>query len=322
MIKPKPLPGIASAVHPSIVLIRSFDSTRDTDWAHQLWHRSFDPKWYLQRAELGKRLTAATVTLVAERNGLPIGVCAVGYKRTEPAGLLLIMVEPSFRNLGFGRRLLTQVEEDLRTRGVRQFNLGFGSAGGYFWPGAPEDQLSAWSFFCNNGWNERERSFDLFQDLRYYRTPSWVHGRLAEIGISLSLSSAEDTQEIVSFERSQFPVWAPHFEQTIRDARYLNILLARTKEDRIVGSLLLEAEEPILWNSNLGERCGSLSVLGVAADQQGHGIGSALAARAMEIVQERGGTGCYIQWTGLVDWYGKLGAKIWGEYRMSSKQLL
>lgn len=80
-------------------------------------------------------------------------------------------------------------------------------------------------------------------------------------------------------------VWAHFFEEVVSDSRFQNILFARTMEGRFVGSLLLEAEEPSLWSPGLGDRCGSLSVLGVAADQQNKGTGLALAARAMEVIQ-------------------------------------
>ena len=322
MTTPALLPPLSSTVDASGILIRSFDSSRDASWATQLWHKSFDRKWSLHESELEKRLAAATSTLVAEQHGLPVGLCTVGYQEAEPAGLLLIMVEPSFRRLGIGRKLVKHVEKHLLAEGVRQLNLGFGSAGGFFWPGVPLDQLSAWSFFLRNGWTETHRDFDLCCDLRHYGTPSWVYSRMVGAGVKLSLAKAKDAIKIIHFETSHFPAWATFFIETVHEAKYRNILLAHTQEGKIVGSLLLEAEQPSLWSKEIGERCGSLSVLGVAADQRGKGIGIALAARAMEIIQQRGGTGCYIQWTGLTNWYGKLGAQVWSEYRMSSKQLL
>jgi predicted N-acetyltransferase YhbS len=47
------------------------------------------------------------------------------------------------------------------------------------------------------------------------------------------------------------------------------------------------------------------------------GIGLALAARATEIVRERGLARSYVGWTWLVDWYGKLGYRVWQEYIMA-----
>ena len=306
----------------SPVVVRPWDAARDLDWAYRVWTNSFSEKWSLQRAQLKSRLAAATEVYVAEDRGVPIALCAVGYQGVEAAGLLLIMVDPFSVGQGVGKKLLTHVEDALAATGIEQLTLGFGTAGGYFWPGVPVDQRSAWPFFQRNGWQERERSFDLFRNLGDYMTPPWVHERVVAAEITLRISRPADAEGLVRFEKAHFPVWTPFFEATVKEGGYQNILMAETKTGNIVGSLLLQAEEPMLWSNALGWRSGSLSVLGVDPEQQGKGIGIALAAQAMDIIRKRGGTGCYVQWTGLVDWYGKLGTEVWSEYRMSSKMLL
>jgi len=303
------------------ILIRVFDSVRDIEWAHQLWSQSFQPKWALEMTELGSRLESATTVYVAEKNGTRIALCAVGYQGTQVAGLLLIMVEPRSQRQGVGTKLLKHVEKTLTASGVQELTLGFGSAGEYFWPGAPVDHSSAWPFFRKNGWPEHERSFDLIRGLEHYSTPLWVNERVAKADITLRLAHAKDSRALMRFEEAHFPVWASFFQSTVQEERHRNILLAQRHDGSIVGTLLLQADEPVLWSRDLGVCFGSLSVLGVAPEQQGRGAGIALASRAMEIIKERGGSGCYIQWTGLVDWYGKLGIEVWSAYRMSSKRL-
>ena len=312
---------LAAPAELASTVIRRFDLVRDIEWVYQLWNRSFGPKWALEQSVLGNRIGAATMVHVAETHGMPVAISVVGYRETQTAGLLLIMVEPGSRGQGIGKKLLTYVERALATVGVRQLTLGFGSAGGYFWPGVPVDQLSAWPFFRRNGWQERERSFDLVHRFQPHVTPSWVHEQLARTGTMLRLANAEDAQALTKFEEANFPIWAPFFRTTFQEEGYRNILLAQDIGGAIVGTLLLQTDGPVLWSRALGVRFGSLSVLGVAPEQQGRGTGIALAATAMEIIKQRGGSGCYIQWTGLVDWYGKLGTEIWSEYRMSSKGL-
>ena len=312
---------IPCAVNRSQCVIRKLRPDLDIAWIHNLWEKSFSSQWSLQKVELKQQIGAATLVLVAEEDDTPVGVCAVS-EGGDPAGLLLIMVEPSWRGRGIGRSLLETAEKMLISAGVQNFNLGFGSTGDYFWPGAPVDQTAFWSFARTAGWEERERSFDLYKDLTSYQTPDWVLTRLATAAITIQLANVADAGRVVAFEQSQFPLWAPFFKESVRTSQFHNILIDRTQGGQIVGSLLLEADEPLLWSKTLGRRCGSLSVLGVAADQQNKGIGIALAAKAMEVIRERGGTGCYIQWTGLVAWYGKLGTETWAEYHMSSKQLV
>jgi len=50
------------------------------------------------------------------------------------------------------------------------------------------------------------------------------------------------------------------------------------------------------------------------------GIGLALAARVTELLQQRGLGMSYVGWTWLVDWYGRLGYRVWREYVMSWKR--
>jgi hypothetical protein len=59
----------------------------------------------------------------------------------------------------------------------------------------------------------------------------------------------------------------------------------------------------------------------VAASVRENGIGLAIAARVTELLRERGAARSYVGWTWLVDWYGRLGYKVWQEYVMSWKTL-
>lgn len=279
-------------------------------------------RWSISPPELKKKLSGATLSLVAEQEGTPIGFCAVGYRDQGPAGLLLLLVEPAFWRQGIGSVLLEKQESLLKAGGVRQLNLGFGSDGNYLWPGIPADAVSARHFFRNRGWDDNEASFDLLQELRDYRTPGWVYNRLATTAVQLRLAEPAFHEKIIAFEQTWFPAWAEFFRNAMQESEYHNILLALDSEDAVVGAVILRAHVPAIWDADLGIHFGTLNVLGVATSQRGKGVGIALAAKAMEILQERQCRVCYIQWTGLVDWYGKLGAKTWAEYRMGSKKLL
>lgn len=64
-----------------------------------------------------------------------------------------------------------------------------------------------------------------------------------------------------------------------------------------------------------------LTTLGVAEPQRGQGIGLALAACVTATLWERGVETSSVGWTWLVDWYGKLGYRLWREYWMSRKAI-
>ncbi len=301
---------------------RRYDPGADFIWLHELWQRAMGIRWSISSVELRKKLSGATLSLVAERAGIPVGFCAVTYREQGPAGILIILVEPAFQRQGIGSLLLEEQEAYLKASGIRQLNIGFGNDGNYFWPGVPADAVSARHFFSNRGWKYDQPSFDLLLELSVYRTPYWVYSRLATAAVHLRLAEPVFREKIMAFEESWFPAWAEFFRNAMAESEYNNILLALDSEQAVVGTAILRAHVPAIWDADLGTRFGTLNVLGVAAGQQGKGIGIALAAKAMEILRERQCRVCYIQWTGLVDWYGKLGSKTWAEYRTGSKKLL
>lgn len=301
---------------------RHYLPEHDLNWLHGLWQRTVNKRWYLSSIELQKKLAGTTLSLVAEQEGTPVGFCGVGYRGDGPAGILTLLIEPAYQRQGVGSALLKEIEATLRTCGIRQLNVGFGNDSNYFWPGIPADADSAWKFYSKLGWREDEPSFDLAQELGDYRTPPWVYSRLTKAGVLLRMAEPAFCEKIMAFEHLWFPAWAEFFSRAMAESEYGNILLALNTEENVVGAVLLRAQVQAVWNADLRSPFGTINVLGVAEDQQGKGVGIALAAMAMEILKERRCSKCYIQWTGLVDWYGKLGAEVWAEYRMGSKKLL
>ena len=180
---------------------------------------------------------------------------------------------------------------------------------------------SAWPFFVKHGWTESDRVSDLIQSLTTYQTPSWVYERVRSYGITVGLATSDLKAKVSEFERSSFPEWSQFFDNALDKGKYNEIVVASDGSGVVLGSVLLNCGDLLTWKQTLGVGCGSLSVLGVREDQRGKGIGLALAARAMELLRERGCAKCYIHWTGLTSWYGKLGATVWAEYRMSSRPI-
>ena len=304
--------------------LRRYKAAVDLPWMHGLWRRALPARWSLPVAELGKRIGSATLILVAMGGGVPVGFCAVGYGKGGggggTAGLLTIVVEPSWQRQGMGTLLLGEVERVLRARGIGRLNVGFGDGGNYFWPGLPAE-ADAWGFLARQGWQRDEGSFDLVQELAGYRTPAWARERLDKVGIRLRVARLEDGERVERFEGRWFPAWAGFFRNAAAAAEWDNMLLALDARGEVVGTALVKAGVAATWDADVGVRYGTLNVLGVADDRQGTGIGIGLAAGAMELLQTRGCSRCYIQWTGLVDWYGKLGATVWAEYQMGWKLL-
>jgi predicted N-acetyltransferase YhbS len=66
---------------------------------------------------------------------------------------------------------------------------------------------------------------------------------------------------------------------------------------------------------------GQLGPIGVSKDVRGKGYGGCLLDASLLHLHMRGIRGCVIDWTDLVNFYGKFGFKPYREYAMLGKEL-
>lgn len=316
--------------------IRPYHPQRDEQKVYNLWQRTLGHLWPISRPTL-HYITAANEAyrakdhLVAEVNGTIVGFVGTQVRiypgTLEPRGeLMVIMVDSAYQRRGIGRTLLDQALVSLKERGVVAVQLG---AGGlcYFWAGVPTNLPGAWSFFEKCGWSEKERSFDLARKLDDYATPLGVYERIRLPNITITTAGRRDIPAVLAFESLHFPKWLRYFEVVVEHDDYADIVLARGSRGEIIGaSFVIDSRAAwrrgdIVWEKLLGANTGGVGPLGVAEDKRENGIGLALAARVTELLRARRIATSYIGYTWLVDWYGKLGYKVWQEYIMSEKTL-
>ena len=257
--------------------------------------------------------------LVAEVDNQVIGFALAQVNRSNPqrGSLLALAIHPNYRRRGVGRMLHDAALKRLRACGVQQVQLGAGAIN-YFWPGVPFDLPGAWAFFQTLGWTEVERSFDLTRSLDDYQTPAWVWEKLH--GLELDFVFANEAgleKEAIDFVSAEYPAWAIYFVEAIGEGRARDVLLARrTGSAEILGACLVD--DPVQrWAQRLCQPVGAPGCFLTGQVVRDRGIGMALVALATETLQARGCRTSFIGWTWLVDWYGKLGYKIWQEYIMS-----
>ena len=71
----------------------------------------------------------------------------------------------------------------------------------------------------------------------------------------------------------------------------------------------------------LGDALGGISAVGVAESGGDAASASAWWRSVREVLRERGVGNCHIDWTNIVDFYGKLGYTVWRRYWMSNRTL-
>jgi len=155
-------------------------------------------------------------------------------------------------------------------------------------------------------------TLDLVADLDDYRPPAGASERATQAGVTITQATRSESGAVLAFESSTFPSWARWFEPSDQ-----NILVARDREGGIAGTLLFEGPgADTVFLPLLGPAAGTIGCVGVAPHRQGQGIGTAMVARASEILRDAGTRTCHIGWTVRESFYARAGYRPWRRYRM------
>jgi GNAT superfamily N-acetyltransferase len=291
-----------------------------------IWSRVFGDLWPVNPSFLHSVLRVPTCLpgdhLLLEADGRPVGFALTQVsKGDQPYGsLLAIGLLPEYRRQGLGRALHAAALERLARRGARRLQLAAGALA-YFWPGVPTSLPAAWPFFQSQGWTSSERSVDLVRSLDDYKTPDWVWQRITGLGIEFVSAENLPPERVTAFVAAEETGWVKDFTNYLEQGRASDVLLAQRQSDgEIIAACLLEADAQ-RWAARFPQPLAAPGCYLTAGQWQNRGIGMALVARSVEILQARGCKTCFIGWTWLVDWYGKLGFQVWQENIMSWKEI-
>jgi ribosomal protein S18 acetylase RimI-like enzyme len=302
----------------------------DGDGVYALWQRIFGERWPITR-DIFREVTEAvysgvqTNQLVAkDSTGRVLGYLGSqlrARKETE-ASIVLLMVEPDRRRAGVGTKLLRAAMEAFRDQGITTIHLG-AHAELPFWHGVPMSLLPAKRFFEKHGWQFYEESYDLIQDLKGFEIPAWVNQRLNQHGVMVRMANAMDVADLFAFLKSEFPGWYRWYSMKVAKGLISDIVIARSASELVGCVIMNDVSCPDWtgrqWRTFLGEDMGALGAVGVKATERGKGIGLAMVAEASRILRDRGVRNCFVHWTWLVDWYGKLGYRVYQEYWMGMR---
>jgi GNAT superfamily N-acetyltransferase len=289
------------------IAVRAFDPTADRAALERLWAETLDTTWPLDP----DALEVIRDGLVAERRGQVVGLAAVSAE-----SIPLLLVAPPEQRTGVGSALHAAALELLRERGAERMSLGRGGED-HLWPGVPANLSAAVAFFEAHGWTWDHVAIDLVRDLRGYVDPIGAVARAADGGINLALAGAADVSAVLAFEEAHFPEWLDSFRRGD-----WSILAGRDPDGTVLGTLLFRGPGPVstFWRL-LGADSAAIACVGVAESAQGRGVGSALVARASELLRDAGARVCLIDWVVRTDFYRRVGYEPWREYLMAAREL-
>jgi len=290
-------------------------------------------------------------------DGRVLGACVAKVAR-EPLGsdglledrgwVSALVVHPAAQRRGIATALLHHAEAFLRSRGRRRVLLG--GDPGHFFPGipialaasgasadkrtpAPDGSAgggrAALAFFGKRGYALRGDAYDLRRPLGGYRTPPGVEAALAATaGTEVRPLRPGEEPALLAFPDATSPGrWRYTVGRILVRGGAIGDVMGIVENGAVLGFAHVFPQDPpwispsVAWTWRERQPVGGLGPMGVAPRMRGRGLGLALVDRAAVHLARRGVAAMVIDWTVLLDFYGRLGFAPWRRYRHGEKRL-
>jgi len=305
-----------------------------------LWNASAGQDFPLDERLLRQQLSldGAALRCLAVRDasgGLAGAVMAKRATRPGASGTLpalgyvsFLAVAPERRRRGLGTILLDAAEAWLLEQGARTTRLG--SDRYHLLPGRPlgERHAALEAFTRARGFVGEGIEYDLVAQLS--SVPSGTRAMDALVGrYDFRTYREPDRVALLAFLKREFPGrWAQELEEALEAGmRGVDLALALdTASGQPVGfARIYEATSALLgpsvyWRAAMGAAPGGLGPIGVDSSRRGQGLGLAMMEYCVQELRSRGVGTMAIDWTTLLDFYGKMGFKVWKRYELMSTE--
>ncbi|MBR3668280.1 MAG: GNAT family N-acetyltransferase [Ruminococcus sp.] len=233
-------------------------------------------------------------------NGLPLG-----FAVTEGADLRLICVDPTSQRRGIGSLLLEKAEEQVRAQGFEM--LYTGGVSSKFLIGADKETAG---FFEKKGFSAVGGCDEMLLHLKDYTFDERAfRGHLtAEYG--WYKGSTEALHRAVAEVDSS---WVQYYEEG-------SSVFAATVNGEIASFCLVNTDVTNYLSDAYG-RVGMPGCVGTVPKFRDQGIGIEMIARVTQYLRDCGMDISFIYFTGVADWYKKLGYEIFMTEVFMQKQL-
>lgn len=231
-----------------------------------------------------------------------------------------LLVKEDYRNCGIGKRLVNLAEKALTAHEVREIRLGRDPW--HYFPGVPEENRLAIQWFEKNGYHIDSVEVDLVKEVREGECYP-----LKNSSTNYRVLDGRDLPELIDFLERNFPGrW--HYEAL----RYLEHgngreFIGLFIENELKGFCRInDPDSPVIaqnvyWSELFKGKLGGIGPLGIERQMRGNDYGIDLVKAATNELISRGMDYVVIDWTQLVNFYGKLGYSPWKRYAAMSKTL-
>jgi GNAT superfamily N-acetyltransferase len=251
--------------------------------------------------------------------------CAVTNDPSITLGWIsVIAVHPLAQRQGIGSELLTWAEGWLKERGCKRIRVG-GNLRPLL-PGLPYAMRENAVFFERRGYQSPPNQpceFDIARSLKDYQ-PMYSKPAHAD----LAPMQPGEEHHLLDFLHREYPGrWEFEACEFVKNGgRASDFLLLRLNHEMhgFCRITLCDSERPIerFYPQRLPQPWGQFGPLGLSKAVRGQGVGGYLIDAAALHMRSLGVDGCVIDWTSLLELYGKFGFKVYNQYRSLFKMIV
>ena len=267
---------------------------------------------------------SAVVTVEGEVRAVVISKIVKNTKdvtlRTDKGWIHLLLVDVPYRRQGIGSKLLAVAEEALKKAGMQ--HIQFGGDLLHYLCGVPKEDEVTQQFLLQHHYVYEATMTDLTQTL----TAPVILPQFDEIQfVPLQLAEKD---AFLQFMHRAFPGrWEyeaiVYFEKGGTGKEFV----VAKKGEQIIGFCRMNDEtgptiaQNMNWAPTMQGKAGGIGPLGIEASERKGGYGLGITQAAVYYLQQRGVDTILIDWTTLIEFYGKLGFTPWQQYNTYSKTI-
>jgi|JFJP01.1.fsa_nt_gi CubicO group peptidase (beta-lactamase class C family)/GNAT superfamily N-acetyltransferase len=301
-----------------------FTPSHHTD-ALRIWNAAVPADYPLDERLLAYNMIPSSGETIAGRLAIRNGE-SVGFVLACAANIgwiSALAVQPSAQGQGLGSELIQWAEDWLKEKGITRIRIGGNLRP--FAPGLPYAMRENLPFFTKHGYISpagQPYEYDIARDLEHYQAlyAKPAHAELAPM-------QAGEEPLLLEFLAREYPGrWEFEAREFIQNGgRATDFLLLRV-QGAVHGFCritLEDSERPIerFYPQRLPRPWGQFGPLGLSKVVRGQGLGGYLIDVAAVHLQSLGVRGCVIDWTALVDLYGKFKFTVYNRYVSLYKEI-